>query len=155
MLKNFYSSIVVYLIFFITLFSLQLYFFAHEHTQCNLILVTYVFILFNQCRIMILTMLAIMLDALTHLNTHVTGICILWIVTISWFSLQIKDDMYNKIFIPCMFIFLYAIFYNVSIAYYISTENSASIIFNIFKSTFQNCACLIVIWKLAQKPFHN
>lgn len=151
-----YNYILTYIIFFITIFSLQLYLFAHEHSQLNIVLIAYVFILFNQCNIMLLIVLASMLDALLYITTNVTGLSLLWLSSSSWISLHIKDDMYNKIFIPCIFIITYSIFTQIIITYYIPEAQTLSqILFNAIKASAQNCLGLLFIWKISKKSFQN
>ncbi len=159
-----YIFILLRIISLIVLFNLQLYLICHENqTQLNFILIAYVNILFTNCSITTLTALAFMLDALTFMITGIVGLTCLFLVPLSWISLYVKNDMYNKVIIPAFFILSYVIFYNVTL--YIAlpqTLYNHSIIKLVFFlinktiwSTLKNYILFIIVWKIRQQPFHD
>lgn len=159
-----YIITLLRIISLIILFNLQLYLICHEkQTQLNFILIAYVNILFTNCSITSLTVLAFMLDALTFMITGIVGLSFLFLVPLSWIALYIKNDMYNKIIIPALFILSYAIFYNIVLCVALpQTLCEYSIIKRIFLMTKQtiwstiiNYVLFITVWKIRQQPFHD
>jgi hypothetical protein len=148
---------LIFIIFFMTLLSVQLCLFAYEkHSQLNLLLILYVYVLFTNCSMSILSILAIMLDSMTYLSTQITGLTIIFLAATSWLALKIKDDMYNKIFIPLMFIFLYAIFYNMLLLYHVHHNwHTHEIIGRVLLTTLQNGISFIILWMLNRQTLHH
>lgn len=137
----------------ITLFSLQLCLIAYEqHSQFNPLLITYLYILLTNCSITLLSILMIMLDATMYLSTGIVGTAILFLTPLSWLTLKIKDDMYNKIIIPCIFIMLYTIFYNIILYHWLYKSIQIS---QIITSTLQNCLTFIFIWTITKQSIHD
>lgn len=140
-------------IILIMLLNLQLCLFAYQqHSQFNPILLAYLYILFTNCSMTMLTILALMSDIITFLITGVFGLTILFLVPTSWLSLTIKDDMYNKIVIPCCFIFLYAIFYNVLLKCFITHSINIG---QLLWAIIQNCTVFLGLWWTLKQPFHD
>ncbi|MBP6892314.1 hypothetical protein KBB68_01905 [Candidatus Babeliales bacterium] len=140
-------------IILIMLTSLQLCLFSYQaHSQFNPALIAYIYILMTNCSITLLTILACMLDMITYLITGIFGINILFLVPMSWFALKIKDDMYNKIIIPCCFIFVYAIFYNIVLKYSINYPIHFG---DILVACIQNCFMFLIVWAISKQPFHD
>ena len=137
----------------ITLFSLQLCLLAYEqHTQFNPLLITYVYILLTNCSMTILTTLALMLDAIIYLSIGMAGITILFLVPASWLALKIKNDMYNKIVIPCLFIVLYVIFYNITLYTHLHHPFSFG---QMIWAIVQNFLAFMSLWWITKQPIHD
>jgi hypothetical protein len=60
--------------------------------------------------------------------------------------------MYNKIIIPCCFILIYAIFYNIVLKYCIAYPIHVS---HILGATIQNCFIFLIVWAISKQPFHD
>lgn len=146
-------TIIFSILGLITLLSLQLCLLAYEqHTQFNLLVIAYVYILLTNCSLTALTILAIMMDALTYISTGLVGLTIIFLVPASWITLKIQKSMYNKIIIPCSLLVLYAIFYNVTL--YISLSYPVHI-GEMMWAILQNCICLISVWWFTNQPIHD
>lgn len=154
---KYYIKLLSTIIFLLTLFAVQWYLFAHTtHSPCNTLLIAYLYVLFTQCSIITLATLALMLDSLTYLSTGIFGLTLLFLVPSSWLALHWKNNMYNKIALPCFFIFCFAIFYETTLIYYLHySYTTLSIFKNISSFTIINTFGLILIWKLMKRPFHD
>lgn len=159
-----YISILLKIISLIILFNLQIYLICQEgQTQLNFLLVAYVNILFTNCSITGLTILAFMLDGLTFMITGVVGLTTLFLVPLSWIALYLKNNMYNKVIIPALFIFNYAIFYNIVLftalpeilCNHAIIKKIYFLIHNAIWSTIINYILFIIIWKIRKQPFHE
>lgn len=140
-------------IFLLILFCLQLYLFACKNYDLfNPTLLTFVFILFTNCSMTVLTLTALVLDSITFISSGLFGLTLLFLAPLSWLSLKIKNNMYNKIFLPCLFIIMYIIFYNISLCILLNYSWSIS---QMIRSILQNCIFFIIIWKISKQPFHN
>ena len=148
-----YITILIASIILIMLLSLQLCLFSYQqHSQFNPILIAYLYILLTNCSITMLTILALMMDIMTFLITGVFGLTILFLVPTSWLALTIKDDMYNKIVIPCCFIMLHAIFYNIMLKFCIAYPIHIS---QILGAMIKNSTAFLTIWWITKQPFHD
>lgn len=154
---NPYLKALLITIGLMTLMNLQLCLLAYEqYSQFNPLLILYLYILLTNCSVTMLTALTIMLDIITYIITGITGLSVLFLVPASWLALKIKNDMYNKIVIPGLFILLYAIFYNIILA--TTLQPSLRIItpmLHIIWSTIQNYIAFICLWRLCKQPFHD
>jgi hypothetical protein len=140
-------------ILLMTLLSLQFYLLACEsHSQFNPLLIFYIYILSTNCSMTTLTFTGLMLDSMTYLTSEIFGITILFLTPLSWLTLKIKNDMYNKIVIPCLFVFFYAIFYNIALSFWLQKSIGLGLI---FLSTIQNCAGFLFLWWASKQPFHD
>ncbi len=148
-----YVTAIIATIIMIMLTSLQFCLFSYQnHSQFSPALIGYIYILMTNCSMTLLTTFAIILDSITYLITGVFGLSILCLVPISWLALKLKNDMYNKIVIPgCMF-FLYTIFYNILLAWYIAYPIHIG---QIFYATFQNFSIFLIVWSITKQPFHD
>lgn len=148
-----YITAAISIIILIMLQSLQFCLFSyHEHSQFNPVLIGYLYILLTNCSITLLTTLALMMDTITYLVTGIFGLTLLFLVPMSWFALKIKDDMYNKIVIPCCFIFFHAIFYNILLKIWIASSISIG---QILQTTIMNFFGFLGIWSITKQPFHD
>ncbi|OGB86635.1 hypothetical protein A3J41_03500 [candidate division TM6 bacterium RIFCSPHIGHO2_12_FULL_38_8] len=148
-----YVTILIAIIILIMLMSLQLCLFSYQaHSQFNPILIAYLYILLTNCSMTLLTFLALMLDIMTYLITGIFGLTILFLVPASWFALKIKDDMYNKVIIPGVFIFLHAIFYNLLLKFCIAYPVHIG---QILWTTIQNYTIFLGLWWTLKQPFHD
>lgn len=140
-----------------TLMNLQLCLLAYEqYSQFSPLLIVYLYILLTNCSLTVLTTLAIMLDTITYMITGIVGLTVLFLVPVSWIALKIKNDMYNKIVIPGLFIFLYAIFYNITLTVTLQpTLCIAQPIAQTLWSIIQNYVAFICLWRLCKQPFHD
>lgn len=148
-----YASVLITIISIIMLICLQLCLFSYQqHSQFNPTLIAYMYVLMTSCSITLLTIFSLILDMMMYLITGVFGISILFLTPLSWLALKFKDDMYNKIVIPCCCIMLYIIFYNI-----ISTWHLACLInyIQMFYAILQNCILFVIIWMVTKQPLHD
>ena len=87
-----------------------------------------------------------------YLITGIFGLTVLFLVPTSWLALKIKNDMYNKIVIPCCFIFFHAIFYNIVLKIWIASSISIG---QILQTTMINSAGFLGFWSITKQPFHD
>ena len=148
-----YVTALLSTIILIMLTSLQFCLFSYQaHSQFNPVLIAYVYILMTNCSITLLTILALILDILTYLITGTFGLTILFLVPISWFALKTKEDMYNKIVIPCCLFAMYAIFYNIILKLCIFYPIHMG---QILWAVILNCCLFLMVWSITKQPFHD
>lgn len=148
-----YVTALVTILILIMLTSLQFCLFSYQaHSQFNPALIAYIYILMTNQSITLLTALALILDMATYLISGIFGLTILFLVPISWVALKFKEDMYNKIIIPCCFIILYAIFYNIFLKWYITYPIHIG---QIVWAMIQNCFLFLIIWITTKQPLHD
>ncbi len=148
-----YATAAIALLMLIMLFSLQLCLFSYQqHSQFNPALIAYIYILMTNCSMTLLTCLAVILDATNYLISGTFGLSILFLVPASQLTLIIKKNMYNKVIIPCFFIFLYTIFYNIILKLYLLQPVQIN---QIFFGIIQNCFIFLIVWKITKQPFHD
>lgn len=137
----------------IVLLSLQLCLLKYEHsTNCNLLLVAYVYALFAPLSTIITALLILMLDGLNFLMTGYFGYIsiILTITSISFVA--IKDNFYNKLVMPITGIITY--YFCQLMIQHITLQYPAQIPEFIFAITL-NSALFVGAWWITNQPMHD
>jgi len=137
----------------IVLVSLQLCLLKYEHTtNCNLLLVAYVYALFAPLPMAITGALILMLDGLNFLMTGYFGYISIILTLASFGFIAIKDNFYNKLVMPITAIAAY--YFCQLVILHITLQYPAQIPEFIF-ATILNSLLFIAAWWITNQPMHD
>lgn len=147
------TYIISTIIGLITLLCLQLCLLKYEHTtNCNLLLIAYIYALFAPLSITITATLVLMLDGLNFLMTGYFGYLSIILTIASLGFVAIKDNFYNKLVMPIASITTY---YFCQLMILNITLNYPVLISEFIFATILNSGLFVSIWWITNQPLHD
>lgn len=137
----------------VTLLCLQLCLLKYEHTtNCNLLLIAYIYALFAPLPVAITGTLILMLDGLNFLMTGYFGYLSIILTIASLGFVMIKDNFYNKLVMPIVGI---ATYYFCQLVILNITLNYPAQIPEFLFATILNSGLFTLVWWITNQPLHD